>query len=502
MAPMSASIPSDNVIRGDDTEPSEDPRHARDRHAAIASAARFAEFLHNTVPTALVPAELHTYIRREANARLDAAREAGVSLEQVTIGVDGLPTWPGGLAWDPDAESLHAHLQNRLIDWDAARELGDLVRGDIVSKGRLKLAQAREMGITLRDVYIGRNLLPEWTLGRAVSTAAAAAAAAADNKYSDFDDDDDDDSDMESITMGSRQSSGESAQTPLTDVFDTHPGGSAVEGPPSNSPVSACNSDDSSDWDDTIGMNNFVLPVPEYEEPDEDEDEVEGNDVRVAVGDSNVVHNVQVVGGQPGTSHEFDLEVYLLEDDDEDIAHMPEVELFIDDGDAYEHHYGADKAVDVELPVGHYFVPAGVEEAGDDDDDDRDGDGDEAHSSVTEPIYAQTQPIAVHDDEEEEDNIYDDSRAGSPVPRAIEEEDGASSQHSEEVTDDENGRGDEGEEAAAAAAAAAEIVGGHGGERREVAAAQHQHEGLVMKRLRKRRQGEGEASSSAYEKTS
>ena len=90
-------------------------------------------------------------------------------LEQVIIGEDGLPAWPGGPAWDPDAESLHAHLQSRLIDWDAARELGDLVRGHIVSKGRLKLAQAREMGIALRDVFIGRNLLPEWTLGQVIT---------------------------------------------------------------------------------------------------------------------------------------------------------------------------------------------------------------------------------------------------------------------------------------------------------------------------------------------
>ncbi|KAL3956569.1 hypothetical protein ACCO45_009415 [Purpureocillium lilacinum] len=403
---MNASIPSDDPSSRSGSERQETPRPApktRDKHIA-ASAARFAEFLHSAVPTALIPPELHAFVHREANARLDAAREAGVPLEQVTIGEDGLPAWPGGPTWDPDAESLHAHLQSRLIDWDAARELGDLVRGDIVSKGRLKLAQAREMGIALRDVFIGRNLLPEWTLGQVIT-------AVDDYDYATQGTDTQDESDMESATMGSRHSSGATALTPLTDVFDTQSSDTAA---PNNSPVSSCESDYPSDWEDYIELDNFVLPQPEYEEPEDDHND--GND-------GNVVHDVQVVGGRPGTSDEFDLEVYLVDDDSEDIAHMPEVELFIDDGDAYEHHYGADKAVDVELPAGYHFVPAGVEEADDEDED-------EANSSSPSRL-ARAQPLPLFDDED----IYDDSRVASPVLGVIEED---SSEHSEEVTDDEN----------------------------------------------------------------
>ncbi|KAJ6442194.1 acyltransferase [Purpureocillium lavendulum] len=427
---MNSSTPSDNPTTGPsgtDRGNSDHDANSRDKPDITTTAARLAEVLHNTVPTALIPYELREFVHREANARLDAARAAGVSLDQVTIGDDCLPTWPGELEWDSNEESLHVNLQNRLVDWDVARELGDLVCGDIVSKGRLKLARARALGLDLRDVYIGRSLLPEWTLGQADvddeqhGEEVDADEANVPDNYIAVDDDDDDDSDMDTVvTLASRRSSGETTYTPLTDVFD-----SQLSAAPNNSPVSACESDSSAEWDDVIALNNFVLPQPEYEEPDDDDDEDD-------LGDLNVAHDVEVVGGASGSTAEFDLKVYVVGDNDEDISHLTEVELAIDDGDAYVYHFGDDAAVDVELPPGCGFSFAGVEEPDDDDE-------------PLPPRRTRVQPLPLFDDDdgEEEEDIYSDDRVGRAVLGVVEE---VSSEHSEEETDwDEDDDGDDGE---------------------------------------------------------
>ncbi|KAK0392055.1 hypothetical protein NLU13_1553 [Sarocladium strictum] len=61
---------------------------------------------------------------------------------------------------------------------------------------------------------------------------------------------------------------------------------------------------------------------------------------------TNIVHDVEVIGGQEHAGL-IDMEVYLA--DPSDLDSLPELELAID-REAYEHHFGTEDAVDVELP--------------------------------------------------------------------------------------------------------------------------------------------------------
>ncbi|POR31887.1 Uncharacterized protein TPAR_07895, partial [Tolypocladium paradoxum] len=350
----------------------------------------FAEFLRNTVPTALIPRPLFSYLYREANARLDMAKAEGVGLADLAIGEDCLPTWPT-LHWDPEVESLHASIQNRLIDFEVSRDLGNLVQRDIVTKGNVKLAEARELRVDVQDIVIGANLLPTWH-------------AEQDNELEEHllvvEDD-------ESETMTSQTDNSLTAPsdvtviTPLTDVFDS----SSFPVPQSFSPLSTCDSDDSSEFDDIIELQNLVALQPTYEEYEED-----------ATG-RNIVHNVDVVGG-PAHSSEVDLEVYLVEDDDE-VADLPEVELAIDRA-TFEHYFGDDDAVDVEVPGMQLFCFGGIEDA--------ESDGDEQGGDLSTPRRAE--PLPLFDDEELEEN----TRATLGTIN----EAGDSSEHSEELTADED----------------------------------------------------------------
>ncbi|KND91951.1 hypothetical protein TOPH_03479 [Tolypocladium ophioglossoides CBS 100239] len=374
--------------------------HDDEPSATSTATGDFVEFLRNTVPTALIPRPLFSYLYREANARLDMAKAEKVGLADLAIGEDCLPTWPT-LHWDPDVESLHASIQNRLIDFDVSRDLGDLVQRDIVTKGNMKLAEALKMGVDAQDIVIGANLMPTWDLEQ-------------DSEREDqrlvVEDD-------ESETMTSQTDNSLAAPsditviTPLTEVFDS----SSFYVTRSGSPLSACDSDDSAEFDDIIELQNLVAPQPTYEEYEED------------ATNRNIVHNVDVVGG-PAHSSEVDLEVYLVEDDD-DVADLPGVELAID-RTAFEYYFGDGDAVDVEVPGTQLFCFSGIEEAGSDGDEQ----GDDFNAPSTQ---ARAQPLPLFDDEELEEN----TRA---TLGTINETD---SEHSEELTTDEDRSDEEGEDA-------------------------------------------------------
>ncbi|PNY23382.1 Uncharacterized protein TCAP_06673 [Tolypocladium capitatum] len=368
--------------------------HDNEPPAALTAVGDFAEFLCNTIPTAFIPRPLFSYLYREANVRLDMAKVEGVGLTDLAIGEDCLPAWPT-LHWDPDVESLHASIQNRLVGFDISRDLGDLVQRDIITKGNKKLAEARELGVDVQDIVIGANLLPTWDLEQDCGPEDQLLVV------------EDDESETMALqtdnTYLTTTPSDVTVITPLTDVFDSNL--SCVL--PSGSPLSTCDSDDSAEFNDIIELQNLVAPQPTYEEYED------------AAG-RNIVHNVDVLGG-PAHSGEVDLEVYLVENDD-DVADLPQVELAID-RTAFEYHFGDVDAVDVEVPGMQLFCFGGIEEVRSDGDDQ----GDDFSTTPTQP-RAQPLPLFYHE------QVQENSCADS------------SSDHSEELTTDEDRYGEEGED--------------------------------------------------------
>ncbi|KAM4064362.1 hypothetical protein HRG_006182 [Hirsutella rhossiliensis] len=373
----------------------------------------FVELLRSAVPTELIPRNLHCYMVRESNARLEMAKAAGVELGELSIGDDCLPTWPD-LHWDPDTESLHAVIQNRLVDFQVSQDLGDLIREEIVIKGNLKLSQARELGVGIKNLSIGFNLLPTW-----------------DPAQSDVEDGpvviiDDDESALDSEATASQADNFSVALpsdailiTPVTDVFDSHslstPRRSSLPSPSG----SDCDSDDrdggGDEFDDVITLENYVSALPVYEYGD-------------AV---NILHDVQLVGGPEGVS-EVDLEVYLVEGDD-DVADLSEVELAID-REVYECLFGDDEAIDIEIPGTELFCFNCVDEAVSDTDDL------ENHVSLQADSSLGLGLDELESLDHSEEATEDDDRGPTPVDSSLglEVEDLESLDHSEEATDNDD----------------------------------------------------------------
>ena len=104
-------------------------------------------------------ADFKNYLFYTSNFRLQQAKESGVSLDDIIVGDDCLPTW-SGRTWDAASESLHHNIQSRLAAHDESQQANKLVREDIIWKTGLKLEEARAQELALEDIYIGLNLLP------------------------------------------------------------------------------------------------------------------------------------------------------------------------------------------------------------------------------------------------------------------------------------------------------------------------------------------------------
>ncbi|KAF4591906.1 hypothetical protein GQ602_002205 [Ophiocordyceps camponoti-floridani] len=269
-------------------------------------AAEFQEFLSSSVPLAFVTDQVRHFLRREGNKRLQHARRDGVRLTDLVIDDNCLPSWTGRPTWDPETETLHVAIQNTLIDFDVARDLGEFVREQLVIKGNRKLDQARSRGLSLEGLHIGPGLLPTWEP---------------------FEEEDEDESDMVvsqtddgvSLLATSYPSPRPQAETPLSSAEENNDDDDDDE------------SDDESG--DSIILNNALSPEPDYAE-------AEG---------SNLLRDVQLVSDDG--VFDVDLEVYLVDGDDEEIADLPQAELYVD-REAFEREFGTGGAVDVELPEG------------------------------------------------------------------------------------------------------------------------------------------------------
>ncbi|OPB44975.1 hypothetical protein A0O28_0091130 [Trichoderma guizhouense] len=294
----------------------------------------FAEFLSRTLPSRLISGDVAKYIQRESNVRLETARQEGITLDTVFIGMDCLPTWIG-MHWDPQRESLHCAIQDRLMDVEVSSTLGDVLRKDLIGKGNRKLEEARQLGLGIEDITIGKGLLATWdglsstqetvygleTPPEETSTGTtvqdSSVIGQAETPESDM------------ITISSASEAPNSPEI----VYDSSSTYDSCSDFSSSSGGNSSSTEDDEEVDDIIHMNNVVNIQPEYSESDDEA--------------PHILHDVEVVGSFEGHP-DVDLEVYLVEDDEE-VEGLPELELAID-GDAFIHYFGDDDLMEVEIP--------------------------------------------------------------------------------------------------------------------------------------------------------
>lgn len=237
--------------------------------------------------------------------------------------------------WDPQRESLHCAIQDRLMDVEVSSTLGDVLRKDLIEKGNRKLEEARQLGLGIEDITIGKGLLATWNDLASTQETVYGLETPPEEKST-------------GTTVQGSSVIGQ-AETPESDIITISSATEAPNSPEivydSSSTYDSCSdfsssggdnsssTEDDEEVDDIIHMNNVVNIQPEYSESDDEA--------------PHILHDVEVVGGFEGHP-DIDLEVYLVEDDEE-IEGLPELELAID-GDAFIHYFGDDDIVEVEIP--------------------------------------------------------------------------------------------------------------------------------------------------------
>ncbi|QPG94113.1 hypothetical protein C2857_004703 [Epichloe festucae Fl1] len=357
-------------------EPADDDGNGR-----LSRVEEFSKWLAGVVPVGLIPNDLAEVLQHRANSRLDMARDQGISIEHIYFGEDCLPTWPT-LCWDPEQESLHSILQERLGDLQLALDLGALLQQDIRNKSNARMEKARELGVELNAVAIGSSLLPEWNTASSVAETSSntetpqATSASSPNGISAHE--------REKAEYPLTPSSIAEKESPETRSVDDASSGdfemlaanpdrepallrptsedepnselgraSEMSGSGSGSGSSDDEDEDEKNPDDEdedgaqdIYLNNHVSSQPIYDEH----------------GRSNIIYDVDLVGHVPGEFSNVDLEIYLAVDDDEEYASLPEAELAIE-GEAYERCFGDEGAIDVHIPGAEIFCFNGIEES-------------------------------------------------------------------------------------------------------------------------------------------
>ncbi|KAH7309581.1 hypothetical protein B0I35DRAFT_412484 [Stachybotrys elegans] len=278
----------------------------------------FIKRLERALPLHLADPNIVTYMINEANSRHADAMDACVKLEDISIGGDCLPTWPG-MTWDATKLSAHDAIQERLMAYEASLALGSLLRRDILAKGTERLREAVELGLTTEHVHWGYDMLPTW------------AGRAPELQNFDLDDimalQDEDDSGEDSCSSASLDSDmADSPYSSCSSSSDTYATASSSPAPAEDYGIY-----------DTITLSNFVAEAPAYA----DEEEAKMN---------NIFHDAQLITDEAGIL-EGDVEVYAVTGYDSDVEMLPQAELLVDRA-AYESHFGAAAAaaaVDVEI---------------------------------------------------------------------------------------------------------------------------------------------------------
>ncbi|EMT66261.1 hypothetical protein FOC4_g10006658 [Fusarium odoratissimum] len=252
-----------------------------------------AQQILNTVLLNFMTADFKNHVFYNSNHRLEEAKQKGVTLSDISIGDDCLPTWTGR-TWDPDAESLHDALQGDALNLLEAQEAGIM---GAVSEEAIPFLLEHDEG---NDDHSS----PEGSIHEDTDTSEGTLVNlntedSDDDTLMVIDDaettDDGSDSDMEFVVIGND---------------DELP-------------------------DNEIETSNIFDPEPSYDDSDDDE--------------PNIFHGAQVMGVLAQRSI-VDLEVYIAEDDEE-IQDLPQMELAIDQ-ESYERHFGTDGAIELEIVGG------------------------------------------------------------------------------------------------------------------------------------------------------
>ncbi|RBR11668.1 uncharacterized protein FIESC28_08895 [Fusarium coffeatum] len=260
----------------------------------------FSQLCLDGVPVNLMTADFKNYLFYTSNFRLQQAKESRVSLEDIVVGDDCLPTW-SGRTWDPASESLHHNIQSRLAAHDESQQANKL---GAAAEEAIRFLQTED-----EDEYHTPDLRED----DLVSTEDIEAEQVPD-------------------TEGIWPCEGAMAE------FHDH---SSFLGP-SFSSSSDTDSDGESEpedqpspietFDDMVQADAMFDPEPHY--PDSDSDE------------PTIFHGAHVVG-VPSRYGDVDLEIYEVYDD-EDVEDLPEMELCLE-GDIDEELFNAEEVVDVEI---------------------------------------------------------------------------------------------------------------------------------------------------------
>ncbi|OAR01493.1 hypothetical protein LLEC1_03099 [Akanthomyces lecanii] len=344
----------------------ETPKEVEQSAEAKAASAAFRKAIGASIPLHLIDIDVRHKIQACGMRMLKIAVSWSIALEAVFIDDNCLPAWPYRY-WDPEVQSIHDAIQQRLTECQNALELGSNLREVVVQLGNKRIQEAITLGLELRDMMIGEDLLPTWQ-SRDGSGAVV----------------EDDDTIIDADSSVHSQDA-----TPLsTDSAEENPADEAAT--QERQPPSAWSSDSDSDeaepegeaYDDEISVYNFLCEHPVIEEADDEAP------LR------NIVHDVDVFGSAVDGSGPVDFEVYLAQDDP-DIELLPEVELAID-GDAFAHHYHLADVIDVELVDGGiYWVKPGEEKPDEDETDEK---------KVEEEMEELEVPECVMESPEEEDS--------------------------------------------------------------------------------------------------
>ncbi|OAQ66356.1 hypothetical protein VFPPC_07925 [Pochonia chlamydosporia 170] len=284
----------------------------------------FLATLGNTFPAALVPDDLAEAFKHNANERLRLAKQQGIKLEEIYIGEDCLPSWRT-LYWDPTDKSLHSAIQERLLHLQLAQDLGDLLQRELRIKSNQKLRQAYELGVKTEDISVGKSLLPEWNIRDTVDPEDLTLSESDETLRGSTSGEDTQETQQHALAT-----TPEPVETTVSQPSDPEDPAWFKDVAPKHMYDSDGEENEDNEYDD-IYMNNHVSAQPFYDEN----------------GHSNIVHDVEIVGGS-GQVVNVDLEVYLAVDDEE-FDDLPEVELAINKN-AFEKEFGDQGAVDVYVP--------------------------------------------------------------------------------------------------------------------------------------------------------
>ncbi|KAF5989226.1 hypothetical protein FBULB1_1099 [Fusarium bulbicola] len=242
----------------------------------------------------LMTADFKNHIFYNSNHRLEEAKQNGITLNDISIGDDCLATWTGR-TWDSDTASLHDTLQEDALNLLEAQEAS--IMGAAAEEAIPFLLEHNEgnenhsspEGSIHEDTDSSEGTFVNLVLEDSDIDALMVTDDAETT-------DDDSDYDMESAVTGN----------------DDHLANGEIE------------------------TSNIFDPEPSYDDPD-DYDE------------PNIFHGAQVMG-VPAQHSIVDLEFYLAEDEDE-VQDLPQMELAIDQ-ESYEHYFGTDGAIDLEIVGG------------------------------------------------------------------------------------------------------------------------------------------------------